>query len=175
LRTAADDRGAAFFLARLTGRGVEIIHVETPRDERVAYLHPGLGFRPLHACSCAKAIAAFSNEPTLISALQGKLRTYTDHTRTDLDDLETEFDEIRKQGFAECVQELEVGMCSVAAPVLLPERSTILSLGATGSVRQFTEDFRAALGLVLIEMAGALAEVLEGEAGRAIDRPIRRA
>ncbi|MFZ9073931.1 MAG: helix-turn-helix domain-containing protein, partial [Paracoccaceae bacterium] len=54
LKQAATHYGAAFFLSRLRGKSVEIIHVETP-DTGVSYLHPGLGKRPLHACSCSKA------------------------------------------------------------------------------------------------------------------------
>ena len=57
LKKAATQYGAAFFLSRLRGKSVEIIHVETP-DTGVSYLHPGLGKRPLHACSCSKAVAA---------------------------------------------------------------------------------------------------------------------
>jgi len=153
LRKAAHEHGAAFFLSRIRGRGVEIIHVETPHDERVSYLHPGLGFRPLHACSCAKAIAAFSNEPILRGALEGRLRAYTEHTRTDPIDVEKEFEAIRRRGFAECVQEIEVGICSVAAPVHQEGLGAILSLGATGSARIFTDDYRSALGQVLIDLA----------------------
>src|SRR6056297_2657487 len=58
LKEAAAEFGAAFFLSRLRGKAVEIIHIETP-DAGVSYLHPGLGKRPLHACSCSKAVAAF--------------------------------------------------------------------------------------------------------------------
>jgi DNA-binding IclR family transcriptional regulator len=161
MRQAADSHGAAFFMARLRGHGVEIIHVETPRDERVSYLHPGLGYRPLHACSCAKAIAAFSNEPMIRTALEGKLRAYTDYTHTDMAELEVEFSAIRHRGFAECVQEIEVGICSVAAPVHQRELGAIMSLGATGSTRLFTEDYRSTLGQSLIDMAGAFAAQLE--------------
>lgn len=161
LRDAADEFEVVFFLARLRGRGVEIVHVETPRDERISYLHPGLGFRPLHACSCAKAVTAFSNEPILAAALEGKLRAYTQHTHTDLTDLKEEFAKIRQQGFAECVQELEVGTCSVAAPVHVEGADPWLSLGATGSARLFTEDYRKRLGTALVEIAGAFTKKLE--------------
>ena len=161
---AADDHQTTFFLARLRGRGVEIVHVETPRDDRVSYLHPGLGFRPLHACSCAKAVAAFSSEPILATALEGKLRAYTQHTHTELADLEEEFARIRRQGFAECVQELEVGMCSVAVPVQIGEASPWLSLGATGSARLFTEAYRMRLGATLANISKTFAEILEHKA-----------
>mgnify|MGYP001454899547 CR=1 FL=1 len=62
LEKSAEKFGSTFFLSRLRQRGVEIIYVETPKNDQLSFLHPGLGFRPLHACSCAKAIAAFSNE-----------------------------------------------------------------------------------------------------------------
>ena len=140
------------------------MHVETPRDDRVSYLHPGLGFRPLHACSCAKAVAAFSSEPILATALEGKLRAYTQHTHTELADLEEEFARIRRQGFAECVQELEVGMCSVAVPVQIGEASPWLSLGATGSARLFTEAYRMRLGATLANISKTFAEILEHKA-----------
>ena len=39
LKKAATQYGAAFFLSRLRGKSVEIIHVETP-DTGVSYLHP---------------------------------------------------------------------------------------------------------------------------------------
>ena len=35
---------------------------------------------------------------------------------TNVQDLEAEFETIRKRGFAECVEEIERGMCSVADP-----------------------------------------------------------
>ena len=55
LKQAVNQYGTAFFLSRLRGKSVEIIHVETP-NTGVSYLHPGLGKRPLHACSCSKAL-----------------------------------------------------------------------------------------------------------------------
>ena len=173
MRQAADSHGAAFFMARLRGRGVEIIHVETPRDDRVSYLHPGLGYRPLHACSCAKAIAAFSNEPMIRTALEGRLRAYTDYTHTDSVELEAEFAAIRHRGFAECVQEIEVGICSVAAPVLQKELGATMSLGATGSTRLFNEEYRSTLGQSLMDMAGAFAVRLEERAPTLVSRQVQ--
>ena len=41
-------------------------------------------------------------------------RLYGTQFRSSVDDLEAEFDTIRKRGFAECVEEIERGMCSVS-------------------------------------------------------------
>jgi DNA-binding IclR family transcriptional regulator len=60
LRKAADQFGEAMFLSRYRNKGVEIIHVETPGNAARSFVHPGLGFRPMHACSCSKVIAAFA-------------------------------------------------------------------------------------------------------------------
>ncbi len=156
LKQAATDRGVAFFLSRLRGRAVEIIHVETP-DTGVSYLHPGLGKRPLHACSCSKAVAAFSPDLLLTQDLEGRLKAYTEFTLTRIEDLEAELDVIRRRGYAECVEEIERGMCSVAAPLGETGPGATMSIGATGSMRVFTPVFRAEIGEEITRMARDLA------------------
>lgn len=145
LKQAATDHGVAFFLSRLRGKAVEIIHVETP-ETGVSYLHPGLGKRPLHACSCSKAVAAFNPDLNLIQGLEGRLKAYTEFTLTTVEDLATEFARIRTRGYAECVEEIERGMCSVASPIGESGFGATLSVGATGSVRVFTPEFRVKIG-----------------------------
>ncbi|MEM7270498.1 MAG: IclR family transcriptional regulator [Pseudomonadota bacterium] len=161
LKEGADAHGAAFFLSRLRGEGVEIIHVETPADARVSFVHPGLGFRPMHACSCAKAIAAFSGEALQKRASDGDLRAYTAKTAIDGAVVRAEFDAIRARGFAECVEEIEIGVASVAAPVHLSGAGAPVSIGATGTIRMFGPARRRALGEALIDLAGRLSAVLE--------------
>lgn len=145
LKQAATEVGVTFFLSRLRGKSVEIVHVETP-DTGVSFLHPGLGKRPLHACSCSKAVAAFSPDLFRTGEMEGRLRAYTEFTVTNVHDLEAEFATIRERGFAECVEEIELGMCSVAAPLAPSGPGALMSIGATGSVRVFTPAFRATLG-----------------------------
>ena len=159
LKQAATQSGIAFFLSRLRGKSVEIIHVETP-DTGVSYLHPGLGKRPLHACSCSKAIAAFLPDLFRASEIEGQLRAYTEFTLTDVDDVEAEFAVIRQQGFAECVEEIERGMCSVAAPLSRSGTGATMSIGATGSTRVFTASFRERLGPQIASIAQDLSTKL---------------
>jgi len=152
LRQAATTHGAAFFLSRLRGRAVEIIHVETP-DTGVSFLHPGLGKRPLHACSCSKAVAAFSPSLFDFERLDGRLRAYTEFTLTRVQELEADLAAIRVRGYAECVEEIERGMASVAAPLAPSGPGATLSIGATGSVRVFTSAFREKLGPQITQIA----------------------
>lgn len=168
LRRAAAAKGVTLFVSRLRGRAVEIIHVETP-DTGAAYLHPGLGRRPLHACSCSKVIAAFMPDLIEPNRLEGRLRAYTEFTLTRFEDLEAELDVIRSRGYAECVEEIERGMCSVATTLCNKGAGAAVSIGATGSLRVFTPEFRARIGAELVGLAGDLLNALNWQLETASD------
>jgi len=87
-----------------------------------------------------------------------RLKAYTELTITDHDDLETEFERIRRSGYAECVEELERGMCSVAAPLAPTGQPPTMSIGATGSMRVFTPAFRVQTGENLLLLARDLSQ-----------------
>jgi len=153
LRKAAAQLGDSVFLSRLRGGEVEIIHVETPDDPTRPYIHPGLGRRPLHACSCAKAIAAFAEPSFQQQLLNDDLARFTEHTKTSPEDIRAELDAIVRRGYAECDQEIETGIASVAAPVRLGNVGVTFSVGATGSTRKFSARYRTKVGDKLTRMA----------------------
>ncbi len=159
LAGATSEYGAAFFLSRLRGHWVEIIHVATPQTG-VSYLHPGMGKRPMHACSCAKAIAAVSPDLLSHGALNGQLKRYTEHTISSGEELAAELDAIRAKGYAECVEELERGISSVATTLAKSGIGSTLSIGATASVRVFTPSVRKKIGQTLTEMSHELSRSL---------------
>ncbi|MGB0306895.1 MAG: IclR family transcriptional regulator [Paracoccaceae bacterium] len=161
LQRAADDLGEAVFLSRFRNRGVEIIHVEVPGDAKRSFVHPGLGFRPMHACSCSKVIAAFADDTFRQDILSGPMRSFTEYTRCDPQRLSREFDQILSSGYAECVQEIELGVSSVAAPVQIGSVGALYSIGATGPVRRFTKDRRAQIGEQLCQMAQKMGQSLQ--------------
>lgn len=161
LKQAAIDLGEAVFLSRFRNRGVEIIHVETPSDPTRSYVHPGLGYRPKHACSCSKAIAAFADQDFQDEIANGPLRSFTQHTRTTSDDLLTEFAKIREDGFAECVEEIEMGVSSVAAPILIGSAGAIYSVGTTGPIRRFSPEKRRDVGVEMIRVADKVSAALK--------------
>ncbi len=161
LKQAAIDFGEAVFLSRFRNKGVEIIHVETPADATRSFIHPGLGHRPMHACSCSKAIAAFAEESFQEDILNGPLRAYTKHTKIDRDALEREFAEIRDLGFAECVEEIEVGVSSVAAPIRIGNIGATFSIGATGPIRRFTQTYRRKIGEDLKQVSLKVAAAIQ--------------
>ena len=157
LKETAISFGEAVFLSRFRDGAVEIIQVETPDDAARSFIHPGLGNRPLHACSCSKAIAAFADRAFQDELLASPLRAYTERTKTAAADVEREFATIRERGFAECVEEIEVGVSSVAAPIRIGDLGVPFSVGATGPIRRFTGRQRATIGTGLIAVAERIA------------------
>ena len=160
LKDAAINFGEAVFLSRLRNRNVEIIHVETPADPARAYVHPGLGSRPMHACSCSKAIAAFAGEDFREAILNGPLKAYTERTKIARDELTREFAGIQAQGYAECVEEIEIGVSSVAAPVRISDIGATFSVGAIGPIRRFTSTHRAKVGAELKQLAAKIGSAI---------------
>jgi IclR family acetate operon transcriptional repressor len=160
LATAADELREAVFLSRFRDDSVEIIHVETPSDPALSYVHPGLGYRPRHACSCAKVILAFGAEDVRDRMLDEPLRSYTEHTLTSPAAIRSELEHVRSIGFAECVEELETGIASVAAPIWVDAVGPAFSVGVIGPIRRFDARRRARLGGELVVMAERLASVL---------------
>lgn len=140
LKEAAIRLGETVFLARLRNRTVEIIHVETPEDMSKAFIHPGLGDRPLHACSSAKAIAAFAEEQLRDEILDGAFPAFTGNTHSSLETLLKEFSTIRLDGYAICNQEIDLGISSVAAPVKFGNIGVTFSVGAVGHASNFEHE-----------------------------------
>lgn len=161
LRAAATTLNETAFLARLRDNKVEIIHVETPDDPARAFIHPGIGERPLHACSCSKAIAAFAEEAFRDRILNGPLVKFTENTKTVRDALLDEFETIRELGFADCDQEIDIGIASVAAPVSVGNIGATFSVGAVGPVRRFDRDYRGKIGSDLVQIAANISGAIQ--------------
>lgn len=161
MRETANLLGEAVFLARFREKSVEIVHVETPSDPTRSYVHPGLGRRPFHACSCSKAIAAFAEPDFRETILGGPMRAYTAHTKTSRSEIESEFAAIVERGYAECVEEMEIGVSSVASPVRIRNTSASFSIGATGPVRRFNAGARRRIGDALVQSALKVAAAIQ--------------
>lgn len=161
LKAAAAKFGDAVFLARFRSRQVEIIHVETPDDPAGGFIHPGLGVRPMHACSCSKAIAAFAEESFQEEILNRTLSAYTKYTKSTKARLRAEFARIVEQGYAECHQEIDMGVSSVAAPVLIGHIGASFSVGAVGPVRRFKAAYRSEMGEELKQIAAKISAAIQ--------------
>lgn len=99
--------------------GCEVVYLDRRRSSEVVNLDITAGSRlPIHSTSQGKAIAAF-----LDSAAQDRLldqldyQAHTRFTKTDRQQLLQELLETRERGYAISIQELSLGMNSMAVPI----------------------------------------------------------
>ena len=146
IKEAAIHLGDATFLARLRNKQVEIIHVETPDDTSLLFIHPGLGNRPVHACSSAKAITAFAENGLQNDIIGRAFESFNTNTHTSHQTLMDEFKLIAKRGYAECDEEIQLGISSVATAVRFGEIGVTFSVGSVGHASKYTKATRRKLG-----------------------------
>ena len=71
-----------------------------------------------------------------------------------------QLDAIRAKGYAECIEELERGLSSVATTLAQTGFGATVSIGATASVRVFTPSMRVKIGQALTDMSDKLSSAL---------------
>jgi len=86
---------------------------------------------PLHATSNGKVLLSELTEDELNATL-GSLPAYTEATLTTRKRLRQELDEARERGYAVAVDELEIGLTAVAAPIRNAHGDVIASLSLSG-------------------------------------------
>ena len=141
-------RPIAKMLAEETG---ETINVAVLSDGAALYLdqaastasvqsHNWVGQRiPLHATSNGKVLLSGLSEDSIRSTLAAKLPRFTPHTVTSIPQLLTQVAEVAATGSSLVIDELEVGLTAVSAPVRNAHGDVIASISASGPSFRFTE------------------------------------
>jgi len=94
---------------------------------------------PLHATSNGKVLLSGLDQARL-DAILGALPTYTSHTITRKKALRDELERVREQGYAVAVDELEVGLTAVAAPIRNAHGDVVASMSVSGPTFRLTAD-----------------------------------
>lgn len=90
----------------------------------------------------------------------GELMALTPHTITDPDRLRRELAAIRASGFAEAIDELEVGLAAIAAPVRGAGGQVVAALSITGPTVRMTPERIVEFKPILVEEARMLSRRL---------------
>lgn len=88
---------------------------------------------PLHCTALGKVLLAFGS-----AEIPSQLDSFTEHTIIDPVDLITSLEKVRKQGYAEDLQEYNEGVCCLAAPIFDFRQRVIGSLGISGPSSRLT-------------------------------------
>jgi len=128
-------------LAQATGEtaGLEVLYkaqtliVDEAFSHHLAGSVADVGMRlPLHATSTGKVLLAHQPIGESEGLLRGLLPALTEHTLIDPVQLRQALAQVRHQGYATAIEELEVGFVAVAAPVYDHKRTVIAALGVGG-------------------------------------------
>ena len=141
-------RSACEELAATTGETVNVavadgdsaLNVDQVRGTSSVVTRNWVGERtPLHATSSGKVLMAF-RPPVRAAGLGDRLRRFTDATVVRRHDLEEALDEISVDGYAVTLEELEVGLNAVAAPVRGPDGVVVAALSVSGPSYRLTPE-----------------------------------
>ncbi len=110
---------------------------------------------PLHATSNGKMLISDLDEDTLRATVP-ELPKYTSRTITSRSRLREDLDQVRAQGYAVAVDELEVGLAAAAAPIRNAHGDIVASMSVSGPTFRMPE---ATLADVIDQLTEAALEV----------------
>ena len=151
--------GETCYMTKLIGSQIISVAWATPPDGLKAYVVPGLS-QPLHAAASAKAILAFQSRSFVRKLLVEPLPKLCTNTKTRIEDVLEEMAEVRRRGFATCVNENEAGIAAIACPIYLAGGEVIHSIGVTGVAERFPRTRIEEHAKDLKEIAAALSRPL---------------
>jgi DNA-binding IclR family transcriptional regulator len=127
-------------VAVLDGR--EVVYVERRESPQTARLVGRVGHRnDAHCTSAGKLLLAYLPPARLEEALDGwVLPRRTTHTTTDMASLRQELMLIHRRGWAENVQEAEMGVASVAAPIRNGRGEVVAAVSVAGPLPRLEND-----------------------------------
>jgi IclR family transcriptional regulator, KDG regulon repressor len=127
-------------VAVLDGR--EVVYVERRESPQTLRLFGRVGHRNDAYCtSTGKLLMAFLPPQRIDALLDGWVLTpRTPHTITDTRRLRQELDLVRQRGWAENINEVEMGVASVAAPIRNGLGEVVASVSVAGPLQRLTGD-----------------------------------
>jgi len=159
---------AAPVLSRLADASGETVNLAVPTPLRVEVLAQvetrhflgstswvGRSF-PLHASALGRVFMAHGVVPTPA----GRLEQLTPSTISDPDALAAELATVRRSGFAITIDELEPGLCAIAAPVRVAGGDVRAAISISGPTLRLSRERLEQLGPLLAAHADALSERL---------------
>jgi IclR family KDG regulon transcriptional repressor len=120
----------------------EVVYVERRESPQTLRLFGRVGHRnDAHCTSTGKLLLACLSPAKLESTTIGwKLRARTPYTVTRMDQLMKQLEDIRRNGWSENINEAEMGVASVAAPIRNGLGEVIAAVSIAGPVQRLTGD-----------------------------------
>jgi DNA-binding IclR family transcriptional regulator len=117
------------------------VNVGQVRGPSTVATHNWVGqLTPLHATSSGKVLLAHLDGERRAEAFAAGLEGYTTRTVTSRAVLEQQLDEVRRRGYAVAVEEYEVGLNAMAAPVRSQHGAVVAAVSVSGPAYRLTEE-----------------------------------
>lgn len=112
----------------------ELLYVSSAEAPQTLRMTATSGRRSsLQATASGKVLLEFSNDPALVKRLTSQaLPRWTPSTITEPARMKKELEKVRKQGYATCWEEREVGLCSLAIPIRDYTSKVVAALALAG-------------------------------------------
>jgi IclR family transcriptional regulator, KDG regulon repressor len=153
--------------------GTEVVYVDRLESSQSLRLFTETGRRvPVHCTSSGKVLLAHladADREALLARLP--LTALTPHTLADRDALRAECAKVRRRGWAEAVNEREIGVASVAAPVRDVAGTVVASVSIGAPVIRLGAPRRRELGALVAEAGEAISRRLGWSPEAAATRP----
>lgn len=148
-----DLTGETVHVGILDGR--EVVYVERRESPQTLRLFGEVGHRNLaHCTSTGKVLLASLEDEALDEILESTaLESRTPHTVTDPAELHRDLESIRERGFALNINEAEVGVASIAAPIRDSSGKVIAAISVAGPTLRFQQDALGRLTSAVLQTA----------------------
>ena len=117
------------------------------------------GEKPLHCTAVGKSILAFLPEDDLIDKIKRMdFHRFTERTITTPNKLIESLKDIRKIGYAEEDEELEIGLHCIAAPIFNKYNIPFAAISLSGPVSRMNSEILADMGKTLVELTNEISK-----------------
>lgn len=143
------------------GEAIYVERVDSPNPLRITHM---IGRKaPLHATGVGKCLLAWKDTQEVIRIINKYgMPRLTQYTISNLNDLLEELQRVRERGYASDMEECEIGIRCVSAPIFLGEE-VIAAISISGPSIRLTEERIASYASLVCKTAEEISSILKGE------------
>jgi DNA-binding IclR family transcriptional regulator len=141
--------------------GADMVFLDVVESPQRVKLAASTGQRlPAFATAAGKIFLAFSSQETVQKVLDQGMQAFTQQTIQSQKDYQKNLDSARRAGFAISMQEYEVGISAVAAPILDAHGHPFAAVTVAGPAFRLTQEIMNAIGPSIVTAAQEIAKGL---------------
>jgi IclR family KDG regulon transcriptional repressor len=138
-----------------------VLYIEVMHSNHALTIAAAVGQHlPAHCTASGKLFVANMNPENLDSFLERTLQGHTCNTVTSPDELRSQLQQIREQGFSVDQEEYETGICAVSAPIRDQSGAMVAALSIPSPTSRMTPSRITEISLALIDAAKSISRRL---------------